>query len=85
VRGSVLSNHKVPNYLVERVLLDHTGNLQWTDNLDESVTATVTSDLAHPREGDDATYHPIEHHKTSTFPYINRLGSHREASHEKKF
>jgi hypothetical protein len=59
--GSVLSNHKVPNYLVERVLLGHTGNLQWTDNLDERVAATVTSDLAHPREGDNATYHPIEH------------------------
>jgi hypothetical protein len=49
------------------------------------VVATVTSDLAHPGEGDDAAPHPIEHHKTPTFPCISRLGSYREAPHERNY
>ena len=63
LRRSILIVHKDLEHQVERVLHEHTGNLQVTDNPDERVVVTVTSHLAHSGEGDDAAHHPIEHHK----------------------
>jgi hypothetical protein len=52
---NILSVHKDLVYPVDRVLLERIGNLQRTDNQDERVVVTVTSDLSRQRAGD----HPL--------------------------
>jgi hypothetical protein len=48
---NTLSVHKDLVYPVERVLLESIGNSQRTDNQDERVVVTVTSDLSRQRAG----------------------------------
>ena len=64
---NTLNVHKDPVYPVGRVLLERIGNLERTDNQDERVVVTVTSDLSRQRAGD----HPLMFTRHAHLPCLH--------------